>query len=160
MKFYISETNIKYDDIRKKLRKITKHQLRIVDRFLLLEKQIISEYILNNIYNSKNDEAEKRVLINSFIDLEEKTDDFILTLKNYKDIKRNVKKHIPELLDNKDENRIEIEGLFIEYNKFARKKINNSQQIIDNYRNKAFHNSIPNTGTFQAGINLLDQHIK
>ena len=49
-----------------------------------------------------------------------------------------------------EKNRIETDDLL--------KGIQN-KKIIKNYRNKAFHNGIPDTGTFEEGINLLDQHI-
>lgn len=138
--FCFKEDNIiSYDDIHKQMIKINKEQFEIINKIQIKEREKFLELTneeRNKMLSDSNRIDSIKLLakyqVNKEIDLSE----FELISKNIeKGLKQKVNKKV-----NKDSNR----NLF---------------HLIIYYRNKAFHNGIPDSGTFQDGIDLIKNHL-
>jgi len=142
-------------DLQDVYKTIDEQQLKLLDAILQKEEDILFEYL--------SKQAEKVEILPRYVErhINRTTIDEVLNkeefnkyINKYRDILNDL---ISDLLT--EENRIKTEDIFAKASIPFDEKIEGHQYSIRHYRNAAFHNGLPESGTFEDGINLLDQHI-
>lgn len=142
-------------DLQDAFDKINCEQLKIVSLVLDIEKKILYNHIKEQNSRIPAVVIKKHLYPGYAGTLSENQEEF--WDRNITEIEATIEK----LLEKRLKNRIETKKLFSTYNTGKKmSEIIESKPIIDNYRNKAFHNSLPDTGKFEDGITLLENILK
>lgn len=135
---------LEINDLQDVVTKIDCEQLKIVDLFLKLEKEILFVLI-----KDKNNKIPTKVIKGFF------NPNYARVRGEQAKYEAQNKAEIKELIEElkAGENRIEPKTLFIK----KEFKKGEYEPVIKNYRNSAFHNTIPNIGMFENGIGEIEK---
>ncbi len=138
-------------DLQDAFQKIEEQQLQVIDAILKKEEEILFEYL--------SKEAEKIGILPRYVEryINRTSIGEVLNKYEYNKFVNEYREKIDDLIEPllADGNRIETAKLFSKSNISFTDNNNEAGFSIRHYRNAAFHNALPDTGTFEEGIKLI-----